>query len=93
VPIKFEAKKDQWTPACYVVSMVWHGVDAPTRTGGIATTNIGVANRLRRAWLAGAALDLTRAQVATDVSGLTYVQVNWTVRARCLNADLRKLGY
>jgi hypothetical protein len=76
----------------YRVCPTWAGVDRPGDSGVVCRTT-SLAHRLRRAFLAGKALKPETAVVKMDVMNRTYVSVDWTVRARVLNADLRELGY
>jgi hypothetical protein len=70
----------------------WPGVDRPQTYGiGINGGSRKLAERLVRAIEAGAAY--ADPEIKTDVNGKTYVQARSLVLARCLNADLRRLGY
>lgn len=66
------------------------GIDRP-RTTGMTVKDMTMAHRLIRASLALKAV--SDFKIMTDVNGKTYVDFNWKVLARMLNADLRRLGY
>lgn len=74
----------------FIITPVWEGVDR-ARAGSLVATSMAVALRCKAAFEEGAALFSDG--VKADVNGKTYVDFRWTVRARCLNADLRRLGY
>lgn len=74
----------------FIITPVWDGVDRP-RAGSLVATSMAVALRCKAAFEDGAALFSDG--VLKDVNGKTYVDFRWTVLARRLNADLRKLGY
>lgn len=78
------------TPAYYLVSPIWHGVDRPD-VGGTGCVTMAMASRLRRAIEAGAALG--PAEVKVDVDGKTYVEAPHRFLAKRLNSSLRKLGF
>lgn len=72
------------------VTPIWSGVDRPI-TSGWCVTSKSVAERLRRAVMAGAAIADVR--LATDLNGNTYVANRHVVSAKRANADLRALGF
>lgn len=63
-------------------------IDRP-RTGGISAGRY--AERVKAAINAGAAYG--PATLKTDVNGRTYVQADFKICGRHLNADLQKLGF
>lgn len=73
-----------------VVRVHWSGVDRPTGLG-IVCANQKIASRLEQAIRAGAAVE--GVGVLRDNFGSTFVDERWHVRARVLNADLKRLGF
>jgi hypothetical protein len=73
-----------------LVSPVWKGVDRP-HTGGTAVKNMKEAKRLEAAILAGKAV--TPDGIKADIYGKTFVVTTSHFRSRCLNADLKRLGF
>ncbi len=77
-----------------VVRPFYDGVDRPEGMGvALPDTASGrkLAERLKRAIEAGVAHPLTG--VGTDNAGKTYALTSYNVRGRCLNADLKGLGF
>lgn len=72
------------------VSPIWTGVDRPY-VGGYTVKDERMAERLKRAMLAGAVYSDVR--VHTDVNGKTYAHGSTAIRGRAMNADLKRLGY
>ncbi|MEW1938799.1 hypothetical protein AB0331_15680 [Dietzia maris] len=79
-------------PKNFVVSPDWSafGVDRPI-SFGVVVSNRKVAERLARAIEDGAVYPFK--EILTDVNGQTYVGAGHNVLARCMNADLTRLGY
>jgi hypothetical protein len=77
-------------PREIVVTPMWSDVDRDQGTGYVVG-NARVADRLRRAMLAGVVF--TDAEIKTDVNGKTYVSARSHVLGRMINADLRRLGF
>lgn len=74
----------------FVVGPVFDGVDRPYTHGWqVKEKNV---KRLTAA-LEGEAAKVAEHKVLTDVNGKTYVSFDIPVRARTLNADLKRLGY
>ena len=74
----------------YAVHPVWGGVDRPD-TGGWVVKSAKLAERLRKAVMAGAVF--SECKVAKDVNGKTYMATNSLVMAKYANADLKRLGF
>lgn len=74
----------------FYVDPVWTGVDRP-KTGGYLVRERALAERLKRAMLAGAVY--YDAEVREDVNGQTFVATRSRVLGRMVNADLRRLGF
>ena len=74
------------------ITPIWSGVDRPNVGGwSVGKDDIMLAERLRRAIIAGAAFcDI---QILTDKNGQTYVGASNVILGRKMNADLRKLGF
>ena len=73
------------------VSYPLANVDRPCCSGCSTGNNKKLAERLVSAIHAGVAI--TETKVCTDVNGNTYVSGSHQYRGRCLNADLKSLGY
>ena len=89
-PTLIDAMIEQSSDGLFVVYALWSSVDRPRGVGIVVRTR-KLAERLQRAVQAGVAITVDR--VMRDVKGNTYVQENRVVRARTLNADLKRLGY
>jgi hypothetical protein len=72
------------------VHPIWSNVDRVNGSGWLVG-NMRMADRLRRALLAGVVYSAT--EIMTDVNGKTLVHGTSKILARHMNADLRKLGY
>jgi hypothetical protein len=66
------------------------GIDRPC-DHGIMVNSEAMVDRLAYAFADGVLFDIP--EVKTDIYGKTYVSAALKVRGRCVNADLRKLGY
>lgn len=77
-------------PCAYSVTPVFSGVDRP-RSFSWALTSRPLCERLARAVRAGKAI--SDFGVSTDVAGKTFATFKHHVRGRCMNADLRRLGF
>ena len=66
-------------------------VDRPFTGGYSCGENRSIAERLKKAMLAGDAGD--NISVETDINGKTYVSADLTLRMRCANADLTAMGH
>lgn len=75
-----------------VIRQMWAGVDRPEGYAmGLRYSDKALAERLRRAMLAGVACP--GIGVRRDVLGKTYVATELNVIGRRLNADLKRLGF
>lgn len=85
--VKTEYKEDGIT-----VSPIWNGVDRPCSGGwGLKATHQKLAARLALAIERGVVC--VNPVIKTDIYQQTYVSYDCTVRGRCLNADLKALGF
>lgn len=66
-------------------------VDRPVTKGWELPEKSPLVARLVRAIEAGAVLP--HPEVKTDMNGKTFVSTGVNVRGRCLNADLKRLGF
>ena len=77
------------------VQTVWESsqvhIDRPEGVGFILGQKLALCERLAKAIEAGAVF--TDPKLKRDVHGKFYVTSDITVRGRCLNADLRRLGF
>lgn len=80
---------------CLEIVVTWLGenIDRPNAGGSIVIgkNQKALANRLCKAINDGAVYP--NPELCTDVNGQTYVHAASTVRTRCLNADLKAIGY
>jgi len=75
----------------YIVVPVFAGLDRPDSSQYWCGKKENLARRLRDAIYAGVVLeDITH---KIDINGRSYASFGMNVRMRCLNADLKKLGY
>ena len=75
----------------YIVAPVFAGLDRPETSRYSCGKKKNLAVRLRDAIYAGVVLeDITH---KIDINGRSYASFSMNVRMRCLNADLKKLGY
>lgn len=76
----------------FLVVPIWNDVTDRPFTGGYSCgENRSIAERLKRAMLAGAAFD--NVSIETDINGKTYISADLQLRMRCANADLARMGY
>lgn len=90
--------KDFEGKPCIEVRVEWKpadgSLDRPNTGGyqlGATLRDAALAARLVRAINDGAALKFVG--VGVDIGGQSYVQSQCAVRMRCLNADLKSIGY
>jgi hypothetical protein len=91
--IKIEGVIEKSGPKCWTVwvEVVSPEVDRP-RTSGWDVHDLRLARRLKKAIEAQAAA-VPGEEISTDVNGSTFIHCAHRVRGRCLNADLRSIGF
>jgi len=75
----------------YIVVPVFAGLDRPDSSQYWCGKKENLARRLRDAIYAGVVLEDITHEI--DINGRSYASFGMNVRMRCLNADLKKLGY
>lgn len=74
-----------------IVKPYWKGVDRPCTGGTSCGYDRKLAERMKRGIEAGVVNPPV--SVDTDVNGKTYVSTRLNVLGRCLNVDLKRLGF
>ena len=89
--VDVEIKKEGFLEQTITVRPIWSDVDRNDFAWGLRSSDDKVAQRLKAALMAGKVY--SGIEVLTDVSGKTFVSALAAVRGRCLDADLRSIGF
>lgn len=91
-PVRVEITVDKKLGGEISVNPIWPGVDRPNTGGYLLKAKDGkLAKRLAAAYMSGAAYG--EVKIVVDINGKTFVSASSLIRGRCINADLKAIGY